>query len=156
MSLTLNQIVARIKAIAEAHEQINTFVFGDLDEVLRNDIIYPACFMPYPREQGNGSDLNMSASLFFMDRQIQGGGVEDNTFNELEVTSDMREVAKDIYAQLRYQQFDPRWNVSTQFAINPSNEQQPDYLAGVQLEFTIKLPYTTDRCVVPTTYNYGN
>lgn len=154
--MTLNQIVQRIKTIAEAHEQINTFVFGDLDEVLRSEVIYPACFMPYPRERGNGSDLLMSCTLFFMDRVIVGGGEVDKTFNELEVTSDMREVAKDIYAQLRYQKFDPRWNVQTDFAINLANEAQPDYLAGAQLEFTIKLPYNTDRCSVPTTYNYGS
>lgn len=154
--MTLNQIVARIKAIAEAHEQINTFVFGDIDDVLREDVVYPACFMPYPREQGNGSDDNMQASLFFMDRVIQGGGEVDKTFNELEVTSDMREVAKDIFAQLRYQKFEPSWNVSPSWNINLTNEQQLDYLAGAQLEFTIKLPYTTDRCSVPTTFNYGN
>jgi hypothetical protein len=154
--MTLNSIIARIKAIAEAHEQINTFVFGDLDDVLRSEVVYPACFMPYPIERGTGSDLNMSATLFFMDRQIQGGGEIDNTFNELEVTSDMREVAKDIFAQLRYQKFEPRWNVLQDYTLTPRNQDTPDYLAGVQLEFTIKLPYTTDRCSVPTTYNYGN
>lgn len=154
--MTLNQIIARIKAIAEAHEQINTFVFGDLDDVLRSEVVYPACFMPYPIERGTSSDLNMSATLFFMDRQIQGGGEIDNTFNELEVTSDMREVAKDIFAQLRYQKFEPRWNVLQDYTLTPRNQDTPDYLAGVQLEFTIKLPYTTDRCSVPTTYNYGN
>jgi hypothetical protein len=153
--MTLNQIVARIKAIAEAHEQINTFVFGELSEVLRRDVVYPACFMPYPRDQFNGNDDNMSATLFFMDRVIVGGGEEDSTYNELEVTSDMREVAKDILAQLRYQKFNPTWNTLPQFAINPAINQQPDYLAGVQLEFTIKLPYTTDRCVVPSNYDYA-
>lgn len=152
--MTLNQIIARIKAIAEAHEQISSFVFGDLDDALRQDLTYPACFMPYPREQGNGSDLLMSCTLFFMDRVIIGGGEIDNTFNELEVSSDMREVAKDIYAQLRYQKFDPIWNVQKDYAINFRNEAEPDYLAGVQLEFTIKLPYNTDRCSVPTTYTY--
>lgn len=152
--MTLNQVIARIKAIAEAHEQINTFVFGDIDDVLRAEVVYPACFMPYPIERGSGSDLLMSCSLFFLDRQIVGGGEQDNTFNELEVTSDMREVAKDIFAQLRYQKFEPRWNVQTDFSMTPRNQDGPDYLAGVQLEFTIKLPYTTDRCSVPTTYNY--
>ena len=68
----------------------------------------------------------------------------------------MREVAKDIYAQLRYQKFDPSWNVDKAYSLNPSINDKPDYLAGEQLEFTIKLPYTTDRCVVPTTYTYGN
>lgn len=154
--MTLNQIVARIKAIAEAHEQINTFVFGDVDSFLdSSDVVYPACFMPYPTETLSGADNLMSASLFFMDRTIQGGSSTDNTYNELDVTSDMREVAKDIFAQLLYQKFNPSWNVSKECSIVLTNEAEPDYLAGAQLSFTIKLPYTADRCAVPTTYNYG-
>lgn len=154
--MTLNQIIARVKAIAEAHEQINTFVFGDMDDALRNDVVYPACFMPYPSWNISGVDKVYSAQLFFMDRVIQGGSTTDNTFNELEVTSDMNSVADDILAQLQYQKFDPRWNVARQGDGVAVRQSEPDYLAGVQLSFTIKLPYIANRCEVPTTFNYGS
>jgi hypothetical protein len=154
--MTLNQIVKRIKAIAEAHEQINTFVFGDIDDALRLDVVYPACFMPYPSETISSVDDTMAASLFFMDRTVQGGSETDKTYNELEVTSDMREVAKDIFAQLLYQKYNPIWNVSKDCTITLTNESELDYLAGAQLSFTIKLPYIADRCAVPTNYNYGS
>ena len=154
--MTLNNIVQRIKTIAEAHEQINTFVFGDMDDALRNDVVYPACFMPYPASNISGVDEVYNAQLFFMDRVIQGGSTTDKTFNELEVTSDMNSVAKDILAQLQYQKFNPSWNVAKAGGITFVNEAEPDYLAGVQLSFTIKLPYIANRCEVPTTFNYGS
>jgi hypothetical protein len=154
--MTLNSTVARIKAIAEAHEQINTFVFGDIDDALRSDVVYPACFMPYPSESISGADDVLSISLFFMDRTVQGGSITDKTDNELEVTSDMREVAKDIFAQMLYQKFSPTWNASKDCTITLTNERELDYLAGAQLSFTIKLPYTANRCEVPSTYNYGS
>ena len=154
--MTLNQLIKRIQTIAEAHEQINTFLFGDIDDALRNDVIYPACFMPYPSESVSGHDATMSCSLFVMDRVIQGGSTSDNTLNELEVNSDMRSVAKDLMAQFLYQKFSPTWNVSKDFTLTLINEVELDYLAGVQLSFSIKLPYTADRCIVPTTFDYGN
>lgn len=154
--MTLNQIVARIKAICEAHEQISTFVFGDIDDKLRQDIVYPAAFMPYPINNYQGVDKLLQCNLFIMDRVIIGGAVTDNTFNELEVTSDTESIAEDLFAQFAYQKYNPSWNVLRNFSITPLNETDPDYLAGVQLAFTIKLPYTTDRCSVPTNYIYGS
>jgi heptaprenylglyceryl phosphate synthase len=152
--MTLNQIVQRIKAICEAHEQINTFVFGDIDDKLRQDIVYPAAFLPYPTTQYQGVDTLDAFSLFIMDRVIIGGATTDNTLNELEVTSDCRLIAEDLQAQFLYQKFNPSWNVQKNFSITALNETDPDYLAGVQLQFTIKSPYTANRCQVPTTYTY--
>ena len=154
--MTLNQIVARIKAISEAHEQINTFVFGDIDDELRKDIVYPCVFMPYPSATYNGVDKLLQCNLFIMDRVIIGGASTDNTFNELEVTSDTLQIAEDLMAQFLYQKYNPMWNVLRNFSINPTNEAKNDYLAGAALQFTIKLPYKADRCVVPTNYNYGS
>lgn len=154
--MTLNQVIARIKAITEAHDQINTFVFGDADDFLASDITYPAAFMPYPSMTISGVDEVYSCQLFFMDRVIGGGSTTDNTFNELEVSSDMQLVAKDILAQFLYQKFEPKWNVSRDASISLTNEREPDYLSGAQLSFTIKLPYLANRCEVPTTYNYGS
>lgn len=153
--MTLNQIIQRIKAITEAHEQISTFVFGDIDDELRKDIVYPCVFMPYPSATYNGVDKLLQCNLFIMDRVIIGGASTDNTFNELEVTSDTLQIAEDLMAQFLYQKYTPTWNVLRNFTINPTNEAKNDYLAGAALQFTIKLPYKADRCVVPTTYNYG-
>lgn len=152
--MTLNQIIARIQGIAEAHEQINTFFFGDVDEFLAADNLYPACFMGMPAESGVKGETDLSFSLYFLDRVIQGGSDTDNTFNETEVLSDQRETALDIFAQIAYQKFDPVWNVDPSFSLEYFNERDEDYLGGVKINITIKMPYTTNRCQVPTIYNY--
>ena len=85
-----------------------------------------------------------------------GGASTDNTFNELEVSSDMLSVAKDILAQFNYQKFSPVWKVDRNATFTLTNEVENDYIAGVQMEFTIKSQYLADRCQVPTTYTYGN
>ena len=154
--MTLNEIIKRIKTICEAHEQINSFVFGDIDDRLRGDITYPCVFMPYPSVSITGADESSSCSLFFMDKVIMGGASTDNTFNELEVSSDMLSVAKDILAQFNYQKFSPVWKVDRNATFTLTNEVENDYIAGVQMEFTIKSQYLGDRCQVPTTYSYGN
>lgn len=158
--MTLNQIIQRIKEIAEAHAQINTFFFGDADDFLSSDVTYPACFMSIPSETisgqiGQNSESRLSCTLFFMDRNIQGGDSSDNTFNQTEVLSDMREVAHDIFSQLRYQKFEPVWNVLPDSTIEMYTEDTQDFNAGVRLQFTIKMPYLVNRCQVPTTFNYG-
>lgn len=152
--MTLNNIVQRIKTIVEAHEQINTFVFGDIDDELRKDIVYPCVFMPYPSATYNGVDKLLQCNLFIMDRVIIGGAATDNTFNELEVSSDTLQIAEDLMAQFLYQKYNPTWNVLRNFTINPTNEAKNDYLAGAALQFTIKLPYIANRCAVPSTYTY--
>jgi len=33
-------------------------------------------------------------------------------------------------------------------------EDTPDLLAGVRADITLELPYTSNRCIVPSTYTY--
>ena len=148
--MTLNQIIKRVQTIAESHEQISSFFFGDIDQMLDTDIVFPLCFMPIPTASISGVDDVLSCSLLVMDRQIQGGN------NEVEVLSDMREVALDLLAQLQYAKFVPTWQVLKSGNYEFFTERTEDYLAGVKLDFQIKLPYKADRCQVPTTFNYGN
>lgn len=157
--LTLNKIIQRIQTIAEAHEQINTFFFGDVDDFLQSDVVYPACFISVPSEtitgtQGGGSELVMSFNLFFVDRTIIGGSESLKDFNQTEVMSDMRSVALDILAQMQYQKFSPQWLVNKDATINYFNERFEDYTAGVVLGITISNRLTLDRCAAPSTFNY--
>lgn len=145
--MTLNQILARIKNITEAHEQINTYVFGDIDEFLDiDDNVYPACFCATPTASISGKQLVYNFRLFFLDRMIQ-----DNS-NVEEVYSDTMETAKDILAQLCYPK--SPWIVEPSATFELFNGNREDYLAGVAMDVQIKIDYLTDRCVIPTTYEY--
>lgn len=152
--MTLNKIIQRLQEIVEAHEQINTFFFGDIDDFLKVDRVYPACFLGKPSETIIANNTLIRFSLFFFDREIIGGSESDKTLNTTEVLSDMREIALDIFSQIRYQKFSPIWNVEKDATLEYYNEDKEDYLAGVKLDVIIKLPFNTDRCQVPTIYTY--
>lgn len=147
--MTLNQVIRRIKAIAESHDQINTFFFGDADEFYSSDIVFPACFLSMPSEIGGKGATTLSFSLFCLDRQIQGGN------NELEVLSDMREVCLDLQAMFKYGGYVPSWIANDDFTITYFNEKDEDYLAGCKLDFTLRLHNAADRCQVPTNFDYA-
>lgn len=147
--MTLNQVVALIKQIAEGHQQIEDVYFGELIDFLSRgeDNKYPS--LAYEVTNAaisiDGRSLTISFSFYFFDRMLP----ED--IDETEVLSDRLSVAQDIVAQLTYNdyEFDVVGNIPVQFFI----EKTSDLLAGVRADITLELPYISNRCVVPTTYN---
>jgi hypothetical protein len=146
--MTLNQVVKTIQDIGTAHHQIETVYFGDLPDFLNrgSENIYPALYFDVTGANIVGTSLNLNFSLYFFDRMLP------EETNETEVLSDMLEVAQDIIAQFRYNnfEFDPLTNVTIDFF----TEDTPELLAGVRADLTLELPFTADRCAVPTSYTY--
>lgn len=147
-TLTLNQVVQQIKAIAEAHEQINTVYYGDFDEFLGEsaDNVYPAMYFDSTDAQITRQVLTMNFSLYFFDRMLP------EKINETEAVSDMLSVAQDIVAQLLYQQFEFEMqdNVNLTFI----TEDTPDNLVAVKADISLEIPFTANRCQVPSEYQY--
>jgi hypothetical protein len=136
--LTLNQTVALIKEIAQAHDQINTVYFGDVWEFLaQTDNIYPATFFTLTGSSIAAKTLSLNFSFFFLDRQIQ------DESNETEVLSDQLLIAQDVFSMLRHPNFN--WDIT---------EDEKDYLAGVKMDIVVNYPMLTDRCQIPTNFNY--
>lgn len=145
--LTLNQTVKLIKDIAQSHDQINTVYFGDVWEFLaQTDNVYPAMFYSLTGSQINGKSLDMSFSLFFLDRQLQ-----DET-NETEVLSDQLLISQDIVSMLRHPKFD--WEIGDNVVLEFFTENEKDYLAGVKADVTISFPMLSNRCQIPSDFNY--
>lgn len=145
--LTLNQTVKLIKDIAQSHDQINTVYFGDVWEFLaQTDNVYPAMFYSLTGSQINGKSLDMSFSLFFLDRQLQ-----DKT-NETEVLSDQLLISQDIVSMLRHPKFD--WEIGDNVVLEFFTENEKDYLAGVKADVTISFPMLSNRCQIPSDFNY--
>lgn len=145
--LTLNQTVKLIKDIAQSHDQIKTVYFGDVWEFLaQTDNVYPAMFYSLTGSQINGKSLDMSFSLFFLDRQLQ-----DET-NETEVLSDQLLIAQDIISMLRFPKFD--WEIGDNVILEFFTENEKDYLAGVKADVTISFPMLSNRCQIPSDFNY--
>jgi hypothetical protein len=146
--MTLNQVVTTITNLANAHEQIKSVYFGDLSDYMSRgtENIYPSLFFDLTGGQIQEKSTTLNFSLYFFDRMLP----EDT--NETEVLSDQLEICQDIIAQLRYNNFEFDEGLSATLSF--FTEDTPDLLAGVKADITIELPYTANRCVVPTTYVY--
>ena len=146
--MTLNNLVTTITNLANAHEQIKSVYFGDLSDYLSRgtENIYPSLFFDLTGGNIQEKSVVLNFSLCFFDRMLP----EDT--NETEVLSDQLQICQDIIAQLRYNnfEFDEGLNATLTFF----TEDTPDLLAGVKADITIDLPYTANRCVIPTTYAY--
>jgi len=147
-TLTLNQVVKQIKAIAEAHEQINTVYYGDFDEFLGEsaDNVYPAMYFDSTNANISTRTLTLNFSLFFFDRMLP------EKINETEAVSDQLSIAQDIIAQLLFQEFE--FEMSENVALTFITEDTPDNLIAVKADISLELPFTSDRCQVPTSYQY--
>ena len=146
--MTLNQVVATITNVANAHEQIKSVYFGEISDYLSRgtENLYPSLFFDLTGGQVQEKSVVLNFSLYFFDRMLP----EDT--NETEVLSDQLEICQDIIAQLRYNNFEFDEGLSANLTF--FTEDTPDFLAGVKADITIDLPYTANRCVVPTTYQY--
>lgn len=149
-TLTLNQVVKQIKAIAEAHEQINTVYYGDFDEFLGEsaDNVYPAMYFDSTNASISANTLTLNFSLYFFDRMLP------EKINETEAVSDQLSIAQDILAQLMYQEFEFEMSDSVQLTF--ITEDTPDNLVAVKADISLDLPFTANRCQVPTTYQYND
>jgi hypothetical protein len=147
--LTLNQTIKLISDIASSHEQINTVFFGDVWEFLaQTDNTYPAMFYSLTGSSIAAKELTMNFSLFFLDRQLQ------DESNENDVLSDQLLIAQDIISMLRFPKFD--WEIGDSVNLEFFTENEKDYLAGVKADITLSFPMLSDRCQVPTNFNYPN
>lgn len=149
-TLTLNQVVDQIKAVAQAHEQINTVYYGDFDEFLGEsaDNVYPAMYFDSTNASISANTLTLNFSLYFFDRMLP------EKINETEAVSDQLSIAQDILAQLMYQEFEFEMSDSVQLTF--ITEDTPDNLVAVKADISLDLPFTANRCQVPTTYQYND
>ncbi len=147
-TLTLNQVVQQIKAIAEAHEQINTVYYGDFDEFLGEsaDNVYPAMYFDSTNASITTRTLSLNFSLYFFDRMLP------EKINETEAVSDQLSIAQDIIAQMLYEEFEFEMQDNVQLTF--ITEDTPDNLVAVKADISLQLPFTSDRCQVPTNYQY--
>jgi len=145
--LTLNQTVKLISDLGKSHNQINTVYFGDVWEFLaQSDNVYPAMFYSLTGSQIQGKDLSMSFSLFFLDRQLQ------SEVNETEVLSDQLLIGQDILSMMKYPKFD--WEIDDNVSIEFFTETEEDFLAGIKMDITVSYPMLSDRCQVPSDFEY--
>jgi hypothetical protein len=141
--MTLNQIVKQITEFGNNHEQIKFVYFGDVWERLSNgEVTYPAMFFNLNDAQILAKQIQYNFSIYVMDRML----MEET--NETEVLSDMTLVGQDMVASLRDHIYN--WIVSDNMSVTFYTESDPDYLAGVKIDFSLTLSSLNDTCQIPT------
>lgn len=147
--MTLNQIIARIKGISLAHNQLRNFYFGPPTDFLTDKTTrYASAFLQDTAGSADtgGNIVNVGFKLFLLDLVHVSDHTKDN---ELDVQSDMMSVALDILAEMNHSSFTD-WKIS---ATNPFNllfEELDDMIAGVAVDFTVSFPWDQNLCEVPT------
>jgi hypothetical protein len=86
--------------------------------------------------------IQYNFSIYVMDRML----MEET--NETEVLSDMTLVGQDMVASLRDHIYS--WIVSDNMSVTFFTESDPDYLAGLKIDFSLTLSSLNDTCQIPT------
>ena len=147
--MTLNELIAQIQEIGDDHKIIETTYNGvAIDLLSEQEVKYPAFTFDISVGRVAGPSLIWEVNMFFFDRLQQGRE------NEREVQSDQVQIAQDILASLRYP--GNGFTVGDNFSINLFTESTPELLAGCNMTLFIELPAVSDRCVIPTDYQYTN
>jgi hypothetical protein len=142
MALTLNQIVKQITTFGNNHEQIKFVYFGDVWERLSNgEVTYPALFFTLNNAQILAKQIQYNFSMYVMDRML----MEET--NETEVLSDMTLIGQDLVANLRSPEYN--WLVGDNMSLTYYTESDPDYLAGIKIDYTLTLSSLNDTCQIP-------
>lgn len=141
--MTLNQIVKQITTFGNNHEQIKFVYFGDVWERLSNgEVTYPAMFFSLIDAQILAKQIQYNFSIYVMDRML----MEET--NETEVLSDMTLIGQDIVAKLRSPEYN--WTTNDNMSLSFYTESDPDYLAGVKIDFSLTLSSLNDTCQIPS------
>ncbi len=143
--MTLNQILSQLNQIADNHQLINTFGFGDIWEIATSgDIMYPMMWATMENVQISTSAKTetYNFSLYFMDV------VKNGEINETEVLSDQLSIAKDVLAQLKHPNYDWSFDANNS-SLEDFTERFTDSVAGWKMTISLVLPFDSNRCVMP-------
>lgn len=143
--VTLNQILTKIKSIADNHGQINSYGIGRLSDEDIEGLQYPICWNIISDANIDGKVLNISFTILFLDR------IKKDFSNENEVMSDMLSVAADFVAKLReISQQDGDWNFTTTAPLTPIGDATDDEASGWQMNFTVRVIHDFNYCNIPS------
>lgn len=143
---TLNQIVLSLNQIANAHYQIKSFGSGNVqDFATSGTTLYPAMWVEtLDTASVTGGSFQATVTVYLADRLIKGDK------NELEVLSDLQQVALDIIAQYMNTSIYGFKLITDNITLNPFRASRlDDEDAGYYFDLTFKQAYTYNSCQIP-------
>jgi hypothetical protein len=143
--MTRNQIAIQLKKIATDHRQIRTAKVVNADYFLHNevkDVVYPAVFMTMGNSTTEGKIKTHTVLVTVADIVLHT--------TELEVQSDMEQVANDLVGQIGWEKQPWRFTRSTTFEF--FEDKFEDIVAGVTFSIDLEVPFLYDVCDLPSNY----
>ena len=143
--MTRNQIAIQLKKIATDHRQIRTAKVVSADYFLHNevkDVTYPAVFMTMGNSTTEGKIKTHTVQVTVADIVLHT--------TELEVQSDMEQVANDLLGQIGWDKQPWRFTRSTTFEF--FEDKFEDIVAGVTFSIDLEVPFLYDVCDLPSNY----
>jgi len=140
------QILVDWEQFADAHEQINSFGFGDITQLVNNidtkqEPLYPRIYFQPQTTSLQENHMHMRWRVIVCDI------INDDLSNQVDIWSDTLEIAKDFYAKAYLSDYEVDWNAS----LTPWYENEQTRLGGWTFEVSINQKYDYNRCVLPTT-----
>ena len=137
-------VLSQFEEFADLHEQINSYGFGDIEQ-LTNDIItkqeprYPRMYVLPDSTHIQTGHVHLGWKVFFVDK------LNNDISNQQDVLSDQLEIVKDFFAKLYLSDFEAGWEASVQ----PYYEKTETILAGWVIDFHFIQKFSFNRCVLP-------
>ena len=104
MNSSINKINRELKAIADAHLQINTYYWGDFASAINEQVVnYPLMCCYYTGNSMASNTVPITLNIVICDKFFKDG--RQGNLNDTE--SDTIQVARDIYTTIKQS---PRWN----------------------------------------------
>lgn len=148
--MTLNQILTRLRTIAEAHQQVRSYRQGLVGDLFADHTAkYIAVCLQYVN--GNLNTLqhffSVNFRMFVVDLVNVSSGTKDN---EDEVLSDTLSVLLDLVAQFNRPEYSD-WKMSASNSAQVIIEGENDLHSGWYIDFSISAKFSQNTCAVPTT-----
>lgn len=138
------EVIDDFNEIARAHEQINSFGFGDITQLTMDikteqEPVYPKMYVV------PGSTQFAQNQLIFNFQVIVADQLNSDYSNQRDLMNDTLEICKDVFTVLYLSEYESEWNASCV----PFLESYETILGGWTMNLQITQPFDFNRCVIP-------
>jgi hypothetical protein len=138
------QVIEDMRDIANAHEQINSFGFGQLEQLTMDiethkEPVYTKMYVIPETTVLNQNELTINLRVLIVDR------LNEDYSNQRDAMSDTLEIIKDVFTILYLSEYESVWNA----VVNPFIEEFETKLCGWSMNLQITQPFDYNRCVLP-------
>jgi hypothetical protein len=143
--MTLNTVLDRIKAVAESHQMVNYYFFGDPSEFLNQNeqVRHTSVLCTLSSASFNGdreSQTSIGLTMSVMDWTTGG--------NDQDIWSDTLQIAHDILAALKDESVNDFF-VDTDISLEPFSDRFQDVLVGWTMTLNIVFDSPLNTCAIP-------